>query len=114
MTGIIYYNSNYENGIAQLKQIEENYKMANISSTYSYYTRSRAEITFENGDNWKVIRAGDNARGYRWNIAYIERSVDLNTYRGIISCSALSFPFSATRLWGEGNLHIFDEVPLPF
>ena len=114
MKGIIYYNSSYKNGIAQLKQIEENYKMANISSTYSYYTRSRAEITFENGDNWKAIRAGENARGYRWNIAYIERSVDLNIYRCIISPSALSFPFSAIRLWGEGTLYITNEVPLPF
>ena len=28
--GIIYYNSNWENGIAQLKQIEANYNKINI------------------------------------------------------------------------------------
>ena len=114
MKGIIYYNSSHENGIAQLKQIEENYKMANIPTACGHYMRHGSWIQFENGDIWRVLRAGDNARGYRWNIAYIERSIDLNTYRCIISPSALSFPFSATRLWGEGNLHIFDKVPLPF
>lgn len=39
MKGIIYYNSSYENGIAQLKQIEENYKMANIPKACGHYMR---------------------------------------------------------------------------
>lgn len=106
MKGIIYYNSNYENGIAQLKQIEENYKMANISATRSHYMRHGSWIQFENGDIWRVVRAGENARGYKWNIAYIERSIDLNIYSYIISPAALNFPFSAIHLWGEGTLYI--------
>ena len=112
--GIIYYSSNWENGIAQLKQIEENYNRMKITTTRSHYMRHGSWIQFENGDVWKVLGAKDSARGYKWNIAYIERSVNLNTYRCIIAPAAIDFPFAATRLWGEGNLHLDFDPPLPF
>ena len=35
-------------------------------------------------------------------------------YKTIISPTMINFPFSAVRFWGEGNLHISDELPLPF
>ena len=53
--GIIYYSSNWENGIAQLKQIEENYNRMKIATTRSHYMRHGSWIQFENGDVWKVL-----------------------------------------------------------
>ena len=114
MKGIIYYNSNWENGIAQLRQVEENYNRMKISTIRSHYMRHGSWVQFENGDTWRVLGAKDSARGYRWNIAYVERSIDLDTYRCIISPAAFDFPFSATRLWGEGDLHLNFEPPAPF
>ena len=112
--GIIYYNSNWENGVTQLKQIEENYNQMKIATTRSHYMRHGSWVQFENGDVWKVLGAGDRARGYRWNIAYIERNISLDTYRCIIAPAAINFPFAAIRLWGEGNLHLDFDPPLPF
>lgn len=111
--GIIYYNSNWENGIAQLKQIEENYNRMKITTIHSHYMRHGSWVQFENGDVWRVLGVG-GARGYRWNIAYIERSINWNTYRCVIAPAAINFPFAATQLWGEGNLHLDFDPPLPF
>ena len=37
--GVIYYNSNWENGIAQLKRVEENYHYMKIATVRSHYMR---------------------------------------------------------------------------
>ena len=114
MKGIIYYNSNFENGIAELKRIVERYKQMEISTTYCNYSRNGALATFENGDSWRVLGAKDSSRGYRCNVAYIERSIDYNTYQVIIGPAMFEFPYSAMRFWGEGNLHLNFDPPLPF
>ena len=71
-------------------------------------------VEFENGDKWKVVKAIDSNRGVRSNIAYIDRSIDMETVKCIIYHTLTSTPFSAYRLYGEGDLHLTDEIPLPF
>lgn len=79
-----------------------------------HYTRNGSFAKFDNGDYWTVRRASDNARGYRWNIAYIERCIDYNIFRTVIQPAGTLQPFTAIHLFGEGNLHISKEIPLPF
>ena len=115
MRGIIYYESSWENGNKKLKEIIKQYSQIGISVIECHcnkITSSWAE--FENGDIWKVIKANDSARGYRCNIAYIERCISYNIYRCIIAPKVLDFPYSAIHLWGEGDLHISNELSLPF
>lgn len=112
--GVIYYSSSWENGIAQLKRVEENYHRMKIATTRSHYMRYGSWVEFENGDVWRVLGARDSSRGHKWNIAYIERSVSYDVYRCIISPAALEFPFCGIKLWGEGDLHIDNTPPLPF
>lgn len=114
MKGIIYYESNFEKANEELKKIVDKYNRMQISVIRCYYKRIGSYAEFENGDTWQVVKANDSARGNRCNIAYIERSIDYDTYRYIIAPKMLDFPFSAFRLWGEGDLHISDEPPLPF
>lgn len=114
MKGIIYYNSSWENGNEQLKQIVTNYEHMGIPTTKCHYMQHNSLAKFENGDTWQVLYANDYARGYKCNIAYIERSIDYDIYRCIIAPKMLDFPFSAFRLWGEGNLHLDFDPPLPF
>lgn len=114
MKGIIYYNSSWENGNKQLQQIVTNYERMKIPVVKCHYLRSGSWAEFENGDTWKVLCANDFARGYRCNIAYIERSINYDIYRCIIAPTMMDFPFSAFRLWGEGNLHLDFDPPLPF
>lgn len=114
MKGVIYYESSWENGNEQLKEIIKRYNQMNISTIKCHYMKNGSWAEFENGDIWKVVKANDSARGFRCNIAYIERCINYDTYRCIIAPKMFDFPYSAMRLWGEGDLHISDEPPLPF
>ena len=114
MKGIIFYGSSYEKANEELKKIVDRYNRMRIPVIKCHYKRIGSYAKFENGDIWRVLEAKDSARGYRWNIAYIERSINLDAYRCIISPGAFDFPFAAIRLWGEGNLHLDFDPPLPF
>ena len=109
------YRDDVNKGIGMLKQVVIDYALANIEPSYCNYSKSNAYVTFENGDKWSVLGARHSSRGAASNIAYIERSIDYDTYRTIILPTVKNYPFRAIHLWGEGNLHITDEVQLfPF
>ena len=114
MKGIIWYRDDYSKGIEQLKIIIDNYKRMKILVTKNHFSKYDTYAVFENGDIWKVVGARECGRANRCNIAYVERNIDYNVYRTIICPSMICFPFSAVRFWGEGNLYISDEPPLPF
>ena len=112
--GIIYYESSFEKANEELKKMVNRYNQKRIPVTKCHYKKIGSYAEFENGDTWQVVRANESARGYRCNIAYIERSIDYDTYRCIIAPKMIDFPVSAFRLWGEGNLHLDFDPPLPF
>ena len=113
MIGNIYHNSNYEAGNAKLKQIVTNYEMARIPAVKVHYDRYRSWAQFENGDIWRVLGANDGSRGYRCNVAYVERSISFDTYRVIICPAMMNHPYSAIHLWGEGNIYIMEDFSMP-
>ena len=108
--GIIWYNSCFENALEQLNQIIKNYEYYKCNHINLRTSKFGTYVEFENGDIWQIRKATDNSRACRGNIAYIERSIDYNTYRTIVLPCLKPYPFSAFYLWGEGNLHITDEV----
>lgn len=112
--GIIYYESDFIKANEELKKIVDQYNFMNIPVEQCHYKKIGSYARFENGDTWQVVRANESARGYRCNIAYIERSIDYNTYRCIIAPKMIDFPYSGYRLWGEGNLYLNFDPPLPF
>lgn len=112
--GIIYYESSFEKANEELKKMIDRYNQKRIPVTKCHYKKIGSYAEFENGDTWKVVRANESARGYRCNIAYIERSIGYDTYRCVIAPTMIDFPFSAFHLWGEGNLHLDFNPPLPF
>lgn len=114
MKGIIYYESSFETANEELKKIIDRYNQMHIPVIKCHYKKIGSYAEFENGDIWKVVKANDSAKGFRCNVAYIERCINYDTYRCIIAPEMFDFPYSAMRLWGEGDLHISDEPPLPF
>ena len=114
MKGIIWYKDDYSKGIEQLKIIIDNYGRMKIPITKNHFSKYDTYAVFENGDIWKVVGARECGRANRCNVAYVERNIDYNIYRTIICPCMICFPFSAVRFWGEGNLHISDELLLPF
>lgn len=113
MIGNIYYNSNSEAGNAKLKEIIANYEMARIPAVKICYAKYRSWAQFENGDIWRVLGANDGSRGYRCNVAYVERSISFDTYRVVICPAMRNHPYSAIHLWGEGSLYIMEDFSMP-
>lgn len=114
MRGIIWYRDHAQAGINMLKQVILDYARADIEPSYSHFSSNCAWVTFKNGDEWRVAGARDSSRGMACNIAYVERSIDYDTYQTIIFPTMKCKPYTAIRLWGEGNLHLDDSQPLPF
>ena len=81
----------------KLKEIEEQYERlgykpltkrnGNASNTY--------ELVYANGDMWQAVRAGENARGYKANISYIDRSISDYLIDVVIKPATVSPPYTA-------------------
>lgn len=113
MTGIV-WGSTFESASIKLTDVINDYVKYGYEiekvckNKYSYY------VIFTNGDNWSAIKANECCRGRRCNISYIERNIDYDIYRTIINPITTVGPFTAIRLYGEGDLHISNEPNLPF
>ena len=93
----IVWGSNFQIAKNKLKEIEEQYERlgykplskrnGNASNTY--------ELVYANGDMWQAVRAGENARGYKVNISYIDRSITDDIIDRIIKPATISPPYTA-------------------
>ena len=96
MRGIV-WGSNFQIAKNKLKEIEEQYERlgykpltkrnGNASNTY--------ELVYANGDMWQAVKAGENARGYKANISYIDRSIPDDIIDTIIKPATISPPYTA-------------------
>ena len=96
MRGIV-WGSSFQIAKNKLKEIEEQYERLgykpltkrnrNASNTY--------ELVYANGDMWQAVRAGENARGYKVNISYIDRSIPDDIIDRIIKPATISPPYTA-------------------
>ena len=117
MRGIIYYNENRKQAIEILEAMIKRYETMEIPvkrCSISELGSMTSFAEFSNGDTWSVRRAGDNARGHRCNVAYVDRSIPYEIYRSIVLPAMIEYPFCAERLWGEGDLHLDYTPDLPF
>lgn len=110
MRGIIFCK-NIKDGNEQLLDIAKNYTIMRIEYELKQF-KAGYILACENGDYWKVVPASTSARGCRCNIAYIQRNIDIDTYYETIAPCLTSLPYTAIRLFGEGNLRI-SEQPMP-
>ena len=96
MRGIV-WGSSFQIAKNKLKEIEEQYERlgykpltkrnGNASNTY--------ELVYANGDIWQAVRAGKNARGYKANISYIDRSISDYLIDAVIKPATVSPPYTA-------------------
>lgn len=112
MRGIIFC-TDIERGNAQLLNLMDKYKLMDIPVQMQIRKQGYI-LECGNGDYWKVHNAKVQALGARCNIAYVERNIDYDVYKCYITPCMTDFPYSAIRLWGEGDLHIDDTPDLPF
>lgn len=112
MRGIIFCK-NIEDGNKQLLDIAKNYKFIKIDIQLKKLEKGYS-LMCDNGDYWTVASSSSTARGLRCNIAYIQRSIDIDTYYEVIAPCLTSLPYTAIRLFGEGNLRISEQPMPPF
>ena len=96
MRGIV-WGSSFQIAKNKLKEIEEQYERlgykpltkrnGNASNTY--------ELVYANGDMWQAVRAGENVRGYKANISYIDRSISDYLIDVVIKLATVSPPYTA-------------------
>ena len=78
MRGIV-WGSSFQIAKNKLKEIEEQYE----------------RLIYANGDMWQAVKAGENARGYKANISYIDRSIPDDLIDTIIKPATISPPYTA-------------------
>lgn len=103
MRGIIYCNT-LETGLAEFKKIIEDYANIGITCDKPIANANQARVTFDNGDNWIVVRATEgSARGHACNIAYIDRMIPDDFVETIIMPTIKAFPYQAYRYYNWGT-----------
>jgi hypothetical protein len=102
MRGIIYYDK-LETGLAEFKKIIEDYANIGITCDKPVANANQARVTFNNGDEWIVVRATDSARGHSCNVAYIDRMIPDDFVETIIMPTIKAFPYQAYRYYNWGT-----------
>ena len=102
MRGIIYCNK-LETGLNQFKQIIEDYAKIGIKCEKPIVNANQGIVKFNNGDEWTVVRACENARGHSCNIAYIDRMIDKELVETVIMPTIKAAPYQAFRYYNWGN-----------
>lgn len=102
MQGIIYYRSNFDNAMLEMRNIISGYELMkiNVDDNQSRTSSDSAFIVFEDGDVWRVLKASHNARGYGCNVAIIERGISEDIMRNIIKPSIKFPPYQAYNYYG--------------
>ena len=91
MTGIIWYYTSREMGIARFNQLLEEYGRARIQCT----TKRLDSATFENGDTWKIAPVLAASRGSACNVALIETGTPERAVHEIIFPCIKGYPYRA-------------------
>lgn len=99
MKGMVWYYT-YEDGLEQLKQIQNNYDRMKIKTVRERLSRFGSFIEFENGDQWKMASGTESSRGNKINVSYIDRRIDGEMVQCVIRPCTMAYPFQAFRYYG--------------
>ncbi|MDD4188271.1 MAG: hypothetical protein PHX04_05920 [Bacilli bacterium] len=76
MKNIIVYGSTTEKAFNKLQELIDNMNQEDIKKvTKTSLNTGIFTIELKSGDCYKAVRASDNARGYRWQYAYIDKDI---------------------------------------
>jgi len=87
MKNIIVYGSTVERAFNKLQELLDNMnpkdirKVIKTSPNTGIYT-----VELNNGDYYQAIRVSDNARGYRWQYAYIDKNISKMSLDHVVFC----------------------------
>ena len=90
---------------AKLQKIISDYEFYEIASVVTKtFTKNHCEVTFSNGDYWRTFHPAQSARGYRFNVVYIDAAlVENNDALEYAQCAACAPPYQAIRFYYYGQ-----------
>jgi len=84
---IIVYGSTTEKAFNKLQELLDKMEKVNIKAVKkSSVENGQFSIELYNGDYYQAIRASDNARGYRWQYAYIGMDISKELLDHVVLC----------------------------
>lgn len=78
-------------GLQRLEQLINEYRRIRIEVIH----RTQTEVTFDNGDLWKVVPADDRSRGQACNVGLIERGTPEDVIHTRIMPCIKNYPYRA-------------------
>ena len=88
-------------GKTQFLQIRQGYIDEGIYPVKEVKQKNICCIKFVNNDIWYLIRANENVRGHRCNVAYIHRNISSGIINSVILPSLLPKPYRGVTYYGE-------------
>lgn len=99
MKGLV-WGLTFEDGCKKMDEIKENYLRYHYSIVSEHKNKTRYELTFDNGDNWRVMRTYESSRGCKANLSYIDRRIqDMDIIEMIHYCTVAG-PWNAIKYYG--------------
>ena len=99
MKGVVWYYKDKEAAINKLLQIKDSYNKIGIEIIKSSQSSNNYSFTFDNGDYWRIIYAGDSSRGYRMNISYISKDISNDIIISMIKHCTTAYPYTAYHFY---------------
>lgn len=99
MKGLV-WGLTFEDGCKKMNEIRENYLLYNYKIIGEHRTQQRYELTFDNGDHWRVVRACESSRGYKANLSYVDRRIQDMSIIEIINHCTMMGPWNAIKYYG--------------
>lgn len=98
MKGLV-WGYTFKDGCEKMDEIKENYLRYNYNIISEHRNKTRYELTFDNGDYWKVMRACESSRGCKANLSYIDRRIqDMDIVEMIHYCTVAG-PWNAIKCY---------------
>lgn len=92
MNGVVYSPIQ---AIAKVKLQEVIKDYARIGINPIRQGNNNSFVYFDNGDIWRAVQANDNARGFKWNVAYIDADTDRTILNQVILPCGIRPPYRA-------------------
>jgi len=106
---IIVYGSTIEKSFNKLQELLDNMDLKDIrKATKTSPNTGIFTIELNNGDYYKAIIASDNARGYRWQYAYIDKDISQEALDHVVYCKFI--PEYGTEDYWNYDTHYRDYI----
>lgn len=98
MKGLV-WGLTFIDGCEKMDEIKEKYLMYHYNVVSEHKGQTKYEITFDNGDHWRVMRASESSRGVKGNLSYVDgRIQDMEIVQMIQYCTTAG-PWNAIKFY---------------